>query len=171
MFGRCANGSGFWSRPAPLIAYHARLMQMPDDRYEPISVDEAASRLKVSPSTVRRMIRDGKLQAEREQRPQGEIVRVLWPAANQVSPPVTPPSDPPAIDLSAAVIPLMDRIGEMIEHERQQAARIASLERENGRLESEATHAAEAARIEREGRERAEREIEALRARRWWQLW
>ena len=114
-------------------------MQMPDDRYEPISVDEAASRLNVSPSTVRRMIRDGKLKAEREQRPQGEIVRVLWPAtvadASDVPPPVTTPSEPPttapAIDLPAALSAALEPLTEALALERTERQRLAQ---ENGEL-------------------------------------
>jgi excisionase family DNA binding protein len=108
-------------------------MQIPDDRYEPISVDEAASRLKVSPSTVRRMIRDGKIAAEREQRPQGEIVRVLWPAAvadvREVAPPVTAPSEPvqpsPAIDLPAALSAATSPLVEVLALERAERQKLA----------------------------------------------
>lgn len=168
-------------------------MRVPDDRYEPITVDEAASRLKVSPSTVRRMIRDGKLQAEREQRPQGEIVRVLWPAPTDVPMAAAPSSEPSltqAPDASQDVaLALVDRlaaqdamIAESAERERAQADRIAALERENGRLESEATHALQIAEIERERRLEADKraaraealaseraaEMERLLRRPWW---
>lgn len=107
----------------------APAMHLPDDRYEPISVDEAASRLKISPSTVRRMIRDGKLKAERETRPQGEIVRVLWPAATDVSPPTITPSEPSAtahaIDLPAALSAATEPLTEALALERTERQKLA----------------------------------------------
>ena len=109
-------------------------MQIPDDRYEPISVDEAASRLKVSPSTVRRMIRDGKLQAEREQRPQGEIVRVLWPAATDVPPPVTTPSEPPSTQMPDAFQGIATGLLERLE---AQDATVAAKDAEIARINAE----------------------------------
>jgi excisionase family DNA binding protein len=45
---------------------------------EPISTAEAAQRLGVTPTTVRRMIAAGRLRAVQERRPQGARFRVLW---------------------------------------------------------------------------------------------
>jgi len=45
---------------------------------EPISTSEAAQRLGVTATTVRRMIAAGRLQAVQEPRPQGARFRVLW---------------------------------------------------------------------------------------------
>lgn len=121
-------------------------MHLPDDRYEPISVDEAASRLKISPSTVRRMIRDGKLKAERETRPQGEIVRVLWPTATDVSSPTIDPSEPSAtahvIDLPAALSAATEPLTEALALERTERQKLAQenaqLREDRGRLRAEA---------------------------------
>jgi excisionase family DNA binding protein len=143
------------------MPYHPEPMQPPDPRYEPISVAEAAARLAVSESTVRRMIRDGKLTAEREQRPQGEIVRVLWPAANNVSPPATPSSAAPAIDLSEALSAALGPLSEALaleRTERQAMAQEAAVQRER------------AARAEAE-RDILRAELERVRARRWWHWW
>ena len=168
-------------------------MHLSDDRYEPISVDEAASRLKVSSSTVRRMIRDGKLQAERETRPQGEIVRVLWPRPEDVPPPVTPTESPPvsapADHVSEALSAALGALTEALESERMERQRIAA---ENAAL-AERVGRAEALAEQRladkeqslidlgEQMERAIRaeadaatlaaEVSRLRARRWWRFW
>ena len=140
-------------------------MQIPDDRYEPISVAEAASRLKVSESTVRRMIRDGKIAAEREQRPQGEIVRVLWPAVTDMPPPAAPPSDPPATQMPDA---FQDIASGLLERLAATDATIAAKDAEIARLNAQALTLAErAAAAEALAAER-ERELKRLTARRWW---
>lgn len=150
------------------VVYPAVPMHLPDDRYEPISVAEAASRLKISESTVRRMIRDGKLQAEREQRPQGEIVRVLWPAATQMPPQEPPPSAPPVTQMpdtyQEIATGLLERLAAM-------DATIAAKDAEIARINAQALALAErAARAEALALERAG-EVERLRARRWWRFW
>src|SRR3954471_17437297 len=46
--------------------------------YRPgVSIHEAAVMLGVSPTTVRRWVASGRLQSERHDRPQGEVVRVF----------------------------------------------------------------------------------------------
>jgi excisionase family DNA binding protein len=150
-------------------------MQIPDDRYEPISVDEAASRLKVSPSTVRRMIRDGKIAAEREQRPQGEIVRVLWPATSQAPSDATTPSGPAATDLpvalSAALGPLTDALASERAERQKLAQENAELRERVGRAESDAEHTREALDWTEARRAQAEGELERMRARSFWKPW
>lgn len=161
-------------------------MQIPDDRYEPISVDEAASRLRVSPSTVRRMIRDGKLQAEREQRPQGEIVRVLWPAAvadaRDVPPPATPampampsseppgsaPTTAPANDLPAALSVALGPLNEALAAERAERQKLAQ---ENAQLRERAARAESDAAHEKQRAADLARQLERERGRSLWKPW
>lgn len=167
------------------VCYHPRAVHIPNDRYEPISVAEAASRLKTSQSTVRRMIRDGKLQAEREARPQGEIIRVLWPRPEDVPPPTTIPSQPPATDTPAPFSVALDTLAAALTEERAERQRLAAenadLREQRGKLLAER----EAARYElAEERKRseahqahataAEAELARLRAERersWWKRW
>ena len=147
------------------MLYHAGPMKLPEDRYEPISVAEAAARLGVSESTVRRMIRDGKLTAEREQRPQGEIVRVLWPAANEVPPPATTSSKPPVIDLSAALSAALGPLAEALVLERTERQEAAHRHTEESGLLRERAASAETE------RDLLRAELERVRARRWWRFW
>ena len=137
------------------------MMRQP--KYVWVSVAEAAERLGVSVSTVRRMVEDGKLVGERE--PLGgsrERYRVRFdaPETHQDASPsesdLTPdtPPDAPATPQDASL--LLDRLEAAHERERAQADRIAALERENGRLESTATHAQQAAENERQRRVEAE---------------
>ena len=49
--------------------------------HDGLSSEEAAAALGVSPTTVRRWVREGKLAAERVQRPQGYVLLVQLPAA------------------------------------------------------------------------------------------
>jgi excisionase family DNA binding protein len=62
---------------------------------EPISTAEAAQRLGVTPTTVRRMIAAGRLRAVQERRPQGARFRVLWNDQDS-TPTVLPPETPRA---------------------------------------------------------------------------
>jgi excisionase family DNA binding protein len=135
-------------------------MHLPDDRYEPITVAEAASRLKVSESTVRRMIRDGKLEAEREQRPQGEIVRVLWPAATDVPPPVTQMPD----TYQEIATGLLERLA-------AQDDTIAAKDAEIARIYAVALALAERAARAEARADLLAAELERLRERRWWRFW
>ena len=148
--------------------YHARLVQIPDDRYEPITVAEAASRLKVSESTVRRMIRDGKLQAEREMRPQGEIVRVLWPAPTDAPMADAPPSQTPVTQTPDT---RPDIASGLLERLTAMDATIAAKDAEIARLNAQALTLAErAAAAEALASERAA-ELERERARSLWKPW
>jgi len=67
---------------------------------ERVSIDLAAQRLGVSVSTVRRRIRDGTLEVEREQTAQGFKYHILLPDTNGEVP-ETEVSAAPAPDLSA----------------------------------------------------------------------
>jgi excisionase family DNA binding protein len=59
-------------------------------RFQPSTLPEAARILGVSESTVRRLVKAGKLEAERVLRPQGHVWMVRVPA-----PATDPPSEPP----------------------------------------------------------------------------
>jgi len=68
---------------------------------EPISTSEAAQRLGVTATTVRRMIAAGRLQAIQEERPQGARFRVLWEshaAETQLPRPQSARSERPVLD-------------------------------------------------------------------------
>ena len=173
------------------------MMRQP--KYVWVSVAEAAERLGVSVSTVRRMVEDGKLVGERE--PLGgsrERYRVRFdaPETHQDASPsesdLTPdtPPDAPATPQDASL--LLDRLEAAHERERAQADRIAALAAEKAKAEADATHAQQAAKIERERRveadkraatfeqlaaergrelERERQETARLRERRWWRWW
>ena len=59
-------------------------------RFQPSTLPEAARILGVSESTVRRLVKAGKLEAERVLRPQGHVWMVMVPA-----PSTDPPEEPP----------------------------------------------------------------------------
>lgn len=139
-----------------------------------MSSAEACRRLGIADRTLRRRVADGKIEGEYLPRPQGSVLYVKLPpeqTAEDAAPPSTPPADqdsPPHGEDAAEAASL---VKELLERNTVQAERIAALERENGRLESDAIHAREAARIERERRQEAEAEVERLNARRWWRWW
>ena len=114
------------------------------DTYQLVTVVDAARILGVSDSTVRRLVKTGRLEAERAQRPQGHVWLVKVPA------PVTEPSGtrhhlaaaapaepstPPALAawMTSVLEPLVTELAAGRE-------RIESLARENGRLAAELEH-------------------------------
>ena len=64
----------------------AAVMADRTDSFQLVSIAEATCILGVSDSTVRRLLRDGRLEAERVERPQGHVRLVKVPA---------PVTDPP----------------------------------------------------------------------------
>src|SRR5215213_5280058 len=60
------------------------------DGMERVTLQEAAARLGVGITTARRWVRSGRLQAIREETPQGHIWRVLLPAAAPEAAPSRP---------------------------------------------------------------------------------
>jgi excisionase family DNA binding protein len=58
--------------------------------FQRVGVAEAARRLGVSVSSVRRMIRSGRLESQRVLRPQGSVLLVTLPTDGEDAPPDTP---------------------------------------------------------------------------------
>lgn len=117
------------------------------DRPDFITVGEAARRLGVSPTTVKRRIARGTLEAEQLQRPQGFEYRVRLTTAQPtphgtVHAPSTAPSDseepaPPTVttqDVAAAITAATAPLLAVIE---RQAGEIAELREDRGRLTAE----------------------------------
>jgi excisionase family DNA binding protein len=154
---------------------------MSDDQARPdwLTVEAAARRLGVSASTVKRRIQDGKpirtafgssVEFDREmvERPQGHewLVRfrsALPPistdherAVSESTPAVSSAQEPPAALMTA------------LETIREQSARIASLEREAGRLEGQVIAAHAERDAARQAAEAARAELERERRRSWW---
>jgi hypothetical protein len=119
----------------------------------PVTVEQAASILGVSVTTVRRRIRAGAIRAEEARRPQGPVWLVYLPVATTAAtdqPPsatasvATVPTSSPApaeamVSLIQATIatvlgPLVTELADNRRALTDLAGRIAELERENGRL-------------------------------------
>jgi hypothetical protein len=136
-----------------------------------LSLPEYARRTGTPESTVRVAIRKGQVRAELEQRAPGDS-RTVWrvwmddPQEHPQTPADHPPeaADSPADEPPAIVTRLMDKIDERDEAIREQAARIAALEREAGELAG----AVDAYRREVEW---LRAELDAARQRPWWKWW
>jgi hypothetical protein len=146
----------------------------PVSTHEFVSVSEAATRLGVSPTTVRERIRAGLLEAERVQRPQGSVFLVKLVVDERTTPDDeqirtgdaqdTPDHARASAELiSAAVAPLVGRlavadsqIAAQAETIRVQSETIAGLREERGTLAERAEH-------ERGRAARAEAELTAER--------
>jgi len=104
---------------------------------ERISTAEAAHRLGVSPSTVRRLVRAGALRSESEQRPQGTRLVILWDVTAPVSTTIQDASDhasaPDASD-RAAPAAVSDEVAWL-------RARLEHAEQERERLQQTVTQA------------------------------
>jgi len=114
-------------------------------RFQPSTLPEAARILGVFESTVRRLVKAGKLEAERALRPQGHVwmVRVpvptadppeeppRWVPASSANPPEQP-ATPPALTawMTSVLEPLVAELG-------TSRQRIEDLARENGRQAAE----------------------------------
>lgn len=114
------------------------------DRSEFVPVAEAARRLGLSVSTVKRRILAGTLEAEQIQRRQGTAYRVKVPrdvpdtSRERSDLETVPPStetyrDVPA-EISAATAPLLERLAVADQTIAEKDATIRTLERENGEL-------------------------------------
>lgn len=122
----------------------------------PVTVEQAAAALGVSPSTVHRRIRSGVLQAERVKRPQGGVWLVHLPpgttvAAGEPSPPTgteatAPTAMAPAADALASLIqatltpiigPLVAELTASRQTIERQADQLLSQSHTIGRLEAE----------------------------------
>src|SRR3954453_2814782 len=117
-------------------------------RFQPSTLPEAARILSVSESTVRQLVKAGKLEAERVLRPQGHVWMVMvpvpsteaaedpprWIGASPANPPGEPASTaaPPALAawMTSVLEPLVTELG-------TSRQRIEHLARENGRQAAE----------------------------------
>jgi hypothetical protein len=145
-------------------------MDAPTTRRELVPVKEAAARLGLSESDVRRRIKAGTLPAEQFERPQGTYYRVIFEAPTDTSLPADqlPATRPnqtaprpdaktprqhaaPGIDVLAT---LLARLTETVE---RQAQTIADLREDRGRLQAHAEHVSARA-------EGLQAELDALKA-------
>src|SRR5688572_11968887 len=119
-------------------------------RFQPSTLSEAARILGVSESTVRRLVKAGKLEAERVLRPQGHVWMVMVPAPSMDPPedpprwigasPANPPEQPAASPaLAAWMRSVLEPLAAELGTSRQ---RIEDLGRENGRQSAELERAA-----------------------------
>jgi excisionase family DNA binding protein len=146
---------------------------MPDDRW--VSVEEAARRLGVSDATVRRRVRAGTLEGERLARPQGEVYRVresALPPDSQVAAADTLAEEAPTTDMTSLLRERLLAADNLISTELETISRyverIANLERDNGRLQSEVSHLTEQLAAERARADAAEARVRERAERPWW---
>jgi excisionase family DNA binding protein len=145
-------------------------LDAPGTRRELVSVKEAAARLGLSESDVRRRIKAGTLPAEQFDRPQGTYYRVIFetsvdasPAVNQLLTTSEHPSDmrqdTPATrqDVSPGVEAWVALVTHLTESVERQAQTIADLREERGRLQAHVEYVSARA-------DTLAAEIEALRA-------
>jgi excisionase family DNA binding protein len=120
--------------------------------YRPSTLPEAARTLGVSESTVRRLVKAGKLEAERVLRPQGYIWLVNVPAPSTDAPATRqqvatmegghPPSaDPLAAWTRTVLEPLVAELSLSRQTIERQAQQLGDLREERGRLLVELEHA------------------------------
>lgn len=94
-----------------------------------LSIEDAATRLGVSVSTLRRRIRAGALTVERSPTPQGYRYAVLLPDPEAAAPPgedaaPPPPATPGMADLLAQVMSERDWLRQRVEEQEQTIARL-----------------------------------------------
>ncbi len=118
------------------------------DTYQLVGVLDAARILGVSDSTVRRLVKAGKLEAERVERPQGHVwlVRVPAPATDPsgtrqrlAAAAGAEPSGAPALAawMTSVLEPLVTELSLMRQANERQAGEVAGLREERGRLTAE----------------------------------
>jgi hypothetical protein len=152
--------------------YHAPAMQSPDSRPGRwVPFDQARMILRMSEGTLRRAIKDGTVVAEQRRRnPESTTdLRMVYevlvsdaPASASLTESASA-SDPPA-----ATTRLLGMLSERDETIRDQSARIASLEREAGRLEGQVIAANAERDAARQAAEAARTALERERRRSWW---
>lgn len=125
----------------------APVMVDSSDRFQLVSVAEAARILNLSESTVRRLVKSGRLEAEQVQRPQGHVWLVKVPSPSHQPPEQPPrqigatgadPPGPPALTawVSSVLEPLVAELGASRHQLVSQAETIGQLRAENAALES-----------------------------------
>lgn len=150
-----------------------------------MSLPEAVRILGTPDTTVRRMIREGKIEAAQFPRnpdnpaDKRSVYRVLLPAADAPSESVQPPApatEPPAA--TTALTAALETVSSLVERNAALSDRIAALEREAGQMEGRATAAETRAAdlaitVERERTraDQAEAELRQISTRRWWWPW
>lgn len=122
-------------------------MQPPNTRRVLVPVDDAAARLGISPSEVRRRVRAGTLEGESFDRPQGSYIRVVFYEPEHAPPHAEPENEPTRQDapdmaevVRAAIDPyvaLNERIAELYAGA---IAENAELRERAARAESDASH-------------------------------
>ena len=142
--------AGAWS--APMLA---AVMADSSDGFQLVSVAEACRVLGLSDSTLRRLIRAGRLEAQKVERPQGHVWMVKVPAPTSTSsadppfqlgaadghPPVAPAADAMVSLIQTTIGTVLGPLVGQLDAQRQtierQADRVAELERELGRFAAE----------------------------------
>jgi hypothetical protein len=176
----------------PLISDHAPFMSIPE-RSDWLTVEVAAARLGVSPSTIKRRIQDRKpvklahggsveLEPEMIERPQGHEWRVrivgALPAISS-DPERTDSEEAPAIssvqdrpDIATGLLERLSAQDAVLGEQRAEIARInaenADLREDRGRLQAERESIAEALLWTQAQLDRERGELERLRGRSFW---
>jgi hypothetical protein len=123
-------------------------MQPPNTRRVLVSVAEAADRLGISPSEVRRRVRAGTLEGESFDRPQGSYIRIVFYEPGDTPAPAVPENEPTRQDapdvadaIRAAIDPYVAMNERIAELYAGAIAENAELRERVGRAESDAKYA------------------------------
>ena len=154
--------------PTELPVVEPSANQQPGTFQSGMSIDQAAAVLKVSPSTVRRWVKEGRVRSERVTTPQGHAFRVYLdrqvpplegstppageapsvPSDREEAAPFMDPAAPPSMERAEAMVkynealiaPLVAELAGTRIQLVAQADRIAELARENGTLTERLAH-------------------------------
>lgn len=116
-------------------------MQPPNTRRVLVTVTDAAARLGISPSEVRRRAKAGTIESESFDRPQGSYLRIVFYEPGDVPPPAVPENAPTRQDAPPdAFLPTLEALIATHEQLAEAYQRIAALEREAGTHQTDARH-------------------------------
>lgn len=116
-------------------------MQPPNTRRVLVPVTEAAARLGISPSEVRRRVTAGTIEAEKFDRPQGSYLRIVFYEPEDTPSRAVPESEPTHHDAPPdALLPTLEALIATHEQLAEAYQRIAALEREAGTSQADASH-------------------------------